>query len=157
MASNYTENYGLCQWEGTDQVLREEFNRDNATVDAEIKDLSKRSRSLENIIQTRGNCQFYFTSYVGTGTVGQSYPTSLTFPVTPYLAIIVHQYADGSSGGPCGFLPLKGCLITNQGACTTTWSIDGKTASWYTRLGIPTAQLNMKDVTYQVYILAEAS
>lgn len=33
MASNYTENYGLCQWEATDQVLREEFNQDNAKLD----------------------------------------------------------------------------------------------------------------------------
>lgn len=156
MASNYTEHYGLCQWEGTDQVLREEFNRDNATVDAEIKDLSKRSRSLENIIQTRGNCQFYFTSYVGTGTVGQSYPTSLTFPVAPYLAIIVHQFPDGRSGGPCGILPLKGYMLTNQGACVANWSTDGKTVSWYSGLGTASSQLNMKDITYQVYILAEA-
>lgn len=29
MASNYTKNYGLCQWEATDQVRREEFNQDN--------------------------------------------------------------------------------------------------------------------------------
>lgn len=33
MASNYTENYGLCQWEATDQVRREEFNEDNAKID----------------------------------------------------------------------------------------------------------------------------
>lgn len=157
MASNYTENFGLCQWETTDQVLRTEFNEDNAKVDAILKDLSTQTETLTERIKSLGNCQFYYTSYIGTGTNGQDYPTSLNFPVTPYLAIIVHQYADGSSGGPCGFLPLKGCLITNQGACTTTWSIDGKTASWYTRLGTPTAQLNMKDVTYQVYILAEAS
>ena len=34
MASNYTENYGLCQWEATDQVLRTEFNEDHAKIDA---------------------------------------------------------------------------------------------------------------------------
>lgn len=34
MASNYTEHLGLCQWEATDQVLREEFNADNAKIDA---------------------------------------------------------------------------------------------------------------------------
>ena len=33
MASNYTENYGLCQWEATDHVLREEFNQDHAKID----------------------------------------------------------------------------------------------------------------------------
>lgn len=33
MASNHTENFGLCQWEATDQVLREEFNADNAKIE----------------------------------------------------------------------------------------------------------------------------
>lgn len=36
MASNYTEHFGLCQWEGTDQVLREEFNENNAKVEAAL-------------------------------------------------------------------------------------------------------------------------
>lgn len=33
MASNYTEHYGLCQWEATDQVLRTDFNEDNAKLE----------------------------------------------------------------------------------------------------------------------------
>lgn len=41
MASNYTENYGLCQWEATDQVLREEFNQDNSKVDEALFQLQK--------------------------------------------------------------------------------------------------------------------
>ena len=39
MASNYTENYGLCQWEATDSFVRTEFNQDNARIDAALKDL----------------------------------------------------------------------------------------------------------------------
>lgn len=39
MASNHTQNYGLCQWEATDQVLRTDFNEDNQRIDAAIKDL----------------------------------------------------------------------------------------------------------------------
>ena len=39
MASNYTEHYGLCQWEATDQVLREEFNADNAKLDAALSQM----------------------------------------------------------------------------------------------------------------------
>lgn len=34
MASNYTEKYGLCQWEATDHVLRSDFNEDNAKIEA---------------------------------------------------------------------------------------------------------------------------
>ena len=37
MANNYTENYGLCQWEATDQVLREEFNEGYTKIDAALK------------------------------------------------------------------------------------------------------------------------
>jgi len=36
MASNYTSNYGLCQWAASDKVLRTEFNADNAKIDAAI-------------------------------------------------------------------------------------------------------------------------
>lgn len=37
MASNYTENYGLCQWEATDAVLRTDFNEDNQKIDTALK------------------------------------------------------------------------------------------------------------------------
>ncbi len=36
MASGQTENCGLNQWAAEDAVLREEFNRDNEKVDAEL-------------------------------------------------------------------------------------------------------------------------
>ncbi len=52
MASNYTENYGLCQWEATDGVLRTDFNEDNAKIDEALKNqknsISSLSSSLEN-------------------------------------------------------------------------------------------------------------
>ena len=40
MASNQTSNYGLNQWEATDQVLRTEFNADNLKIDTALKTLS---------------------------------------------------------------------------------------------------------------------
>lgn len=36
MASNYTTNFGLCQWEAADQVQRTDFNQDNAKIEAAI-------------------------------------------------------------------------------------------------------------------------
>ena len=36
MASNYTTNYGLCQWEPGDNFVRTEFNQDNARIDAAL-------------------------------------------------------------------------------------------------------------------------
>ena len=37
MASNYTENYSLCQWKATDAVLRTDFNEDNQKIDTALK------------------------------------------------------------------------------------------------------------------------
>ena len=37
MASNYTTNYGLCQWEPGDKFLREEFNQDNEKLDTVLE------------------------------------------------------------------------------------------------------------------------
>ena len=36
MATNYTENYGLCQWEAGDSFVRTEFNQDNQKIDAAL-------------------------------------------------------------------------------------------------------------------------
>lgn len=57
MASNYTENYGLCQWEATDAVLRTDFNEDNAKIDAELARLEKEKTNLSTfgvIVDTLG-------------------------------------------------------------------------------------------------------
>ena len=37
MASGYTSNYGLCQWQRSDKFLREEFNENNTKIDAALK------------------------------------------------------------------------------------------------------------------------
>ena len=41
MASGKTENYGLNQWEATDQVERLDFNADNAKLDAALHGLAE--------------------------------------------------------------------------------------------------------------------
>ena len=41
MASNYTEQYKLCQWEETDAVLRTDFNEDNAKIEAALATLAE--------------------------------------------------------------------------------------------------------------------
>ena len=41
MASNQTENYGLNQWEATDQVVRTDFNSDNLKIDAALHSMAE--------------------------------------------------------------------------------------------------------------------
>jgi len=60
MASNYTNNYSLCQWEASDKVLRTEFNADNAKIDAAIAAVDSRvdgkaSTSALNSLKTTVN------------------------------------------------------------------------------------------------------
>lgn len=43
VASNYTEHLGLCQWEARDQVLRTDFNEDNAKIDTILSESHARA------------------------------------------------------------------------------------------------------------------
>ena len=40
---NYTQNYQLNQWEASDRVLREDFNRDNQKIDAVLAEIKTQS------------------------------------------------------------------------------------------------------------------
>ena len=54
-----TQHYQLNQWAADDQVLRTDFNADNAKIDAALG-------------AVKGcNCQLYFQTYTGTGENGR--------------------------------------------------------------------------------------
>lgn len=93
MASNFTENYGLCQWEATDQVRREEFNQDHLKIDETLKALADKDLALESAVAAvaaaAGNCQMELITYTGTGTYGEGKPTQITFSILPDIFIIV--------------------------------------------------------------------
>lgn len=55
MASNYTENYGLCQWEETDAVLRTDFNEDNAKIDEALKNQKNNISSLSSKLANKAS------------------------------------------------------------------------------------------------------
>lgn len=46
MASNYTNDFQLCQWEADDKVLRDDFNADNAKIEAALKQISQELVSM---------------------------------------------------------------------------------------------------------------
>ena len=110
MASNYTENYRLNQWEAEDAVCRVDFNADNAKIDAAIKAVDRRvdgkaevsalnslSSQMSSLSSTvsghtsalnrRGNCQIALSTYTGTG--GES--NTISFSRRP-LAVFVTGY-----------------------------------------------------------------
>ena len=50
MASGYTANYGLCQWQPGDKFLREEFNQDNEKLDTALsRTEEKADRALSGL------------------------------------------------------------------------------------------------------------
>ena len=90
MSTNHTTNYDLCQWEATDQVLRTDFNQDNAKSDAALKinadaivaEASARSSAvaeINNQIALRTLYTYTVTSSTQSGTLYVSIPSSLNW------------------------------------------------------------------------------
>ena len=50
MATNYTTNYQLNQWEPTDPVIRTDFNADNAKIEAALAQLQSEKASMETLL-----------------------------------------------------------------------------------------------------------
>lgn len=82
-----TSNYQLNQWEMTDRIQMEDFNRDNETVDAALA-------AQAAILAQCGNCKIEAGSYKGTGQYGNN-RSSLTFSGQPLLVMISNSTAGG--------------------------------------------------------------
>ena len=50
MPTNRTDNYALSQWERSDRILMEDFNADNAKIDAALHNLEERVSLLDRLI-----------------------------------------------------------------------------------------------------------
>ena len=79
-STNKTANYALNQWVGTDPVLMEDFNADNAKIDEALADLKA------------GELKMAVGSYTGSGGSGSANPNSLSFDFKPALVIIRKSY-----------------------------------------------------------------
>ena len=80
---NKTANFQLTQWEKTDRIMMEDFNRDNAAIDTALKGNADKAAALQTALASCGNCQIGISTYTGTGTRGEEYPTVITFPKMP--------------------------------------------------------------------------
>jgi len=117
MASNYTPNYSLCQWEADDQVLRTEFNADNAKIDAALKSLSttvngKASTSALNSLKTTVN-----------GKASQSDLDSLKSTVNSLSGTVSGQGTTLTKKGNC---QIEVTSYTGNGAATRTHTFSRK-------------------------------
>ena len=152
MPSNQTPNYALNQWERDDRILMEDFNADNAKIDAA---LATQAALLAGLEARKGNCRIECRNYVGTGNSGPDYPTVITFSRRPLSVIIFgnNQCMLDSPALPHYILLANG---EKQGPGThySTWT--DKKLSFYSNTTSSTAyypdnamaQMNSSGVTY---------
>ena len=146
MFLNQTANYGLSQWEATDRILMENFNSDNAKLDAALKE-------HDDELSAKGNCQIWTTSYVGSGNYGEDNPSTLAFPFAPAMVLIVgHFSAAVTTGGATSLISFQS---SDTVSCNTSWSQDGTQLTWYNTQH-EDDQMNSSDWTYWVVAVGEA-
>lgn len=121
MASNRTEHYDLCQWEATDQVLRTDFNEDNAKVDAALQgaaDLAQAAQTLAEAAYSPENSPFAVGSYTGDGTAKRK----IELGFTPQ-AVLVLRYDNFPNVDGCymGGLAVEGCNACIFPEGSKTW------------------------------------
>ena len=142
-----TENYQLNQWDKPDRIQMEDFNADNAKIEAALTELAEQAAQIDKF----GNCMVYRTPYIGTGGSGSSGACSLTFPKKPLLVVV--------AGLSCCGIYVAGTntmyIMSNSTIfCTASLSSDQKTLSWYTSSAID--QMNMNGTTYYVTAIMAA-
>ena len=135
MPSNQTPNYQLSQWERSDKIQMEDFNADNAKIDAALKAEADARTALAEVVTAqgstlaghtsslskKGSCQFYITAYDGVGGTSKS----LSFPGYP---VFVWVQDDSKNGVVLcrGAESMAGSY--GNGAAVLTWSSRG--VSW---------------------------
>lgn len=104
-----TTNYQLPSWDSEDRILRTDFNTLTEKVDTAL---------AENALQLaqKGDCQFYYHTYTGTGASG---PITFQFPKRPLFVVI-----QGSSSFMCainGNNIVYGNMINTRFLTPVTW------------------------------------
>ena len=143
---NKTANFQLTQWEKTDRIMMEDFNRDNAAIDTALKGNADKAAALQTALAGAGNCEIGMISYTGTGKSGDSNPTTVTFPKMP---------AGFFLCGAETYLVVRGgddhaCMIYYTGSTTyvSQMLVSWKGNQFQISSTKPSYQLNEKDVPY---------
>lgn len=123
MATNSTQNYNLNQWELTDGIVMEDFNKDNRTLDAALTTMKA---SIPHIRTG---------TYVGTDTFGEENPSRLTFDFEPKLVIIRKCSANmqGDVGADLLFWTKGTDSDYVSNSTRRYFTLTGTTLSWYAK------------------------
>lgn len=70
---NKTANFQLTQWEKTDRIMMEDFNRDNAAIDAALKSNAEAITAVQAAVP-----KIVFGTYIGDGADSRTIPLGFT-------------------------------------------------------------------------------
>ena len=132
-----TSNFQLNQWEKEDRIQMEDFNADNAKIDAALA--------------LCANCGMEKGSYVGTGAHGEASPNSLTFEKYPLVVMVAGEGRQ--------MLIIRPCIFTvsqygeDERMLYVGWQDHALT--WYSPNNAM-QQLNEEGTTYEYYMLYAA-
>ena len=146
---NQTNNYQLSQWDSDDRILRTDFNADNAKVDAALADQAASVTALAGQLAAKGNCQIYYTSYVGTGTSGEDAKITHTFPRKPLILLVASK--DGAIMAAVNGMETSYSRAIGSTYLNLSW--EGNSVSWWHH-DSAAGQLNFSGKTYYVIAIA---
>jgi len=109
-----TTNYQLNQWAKPDRVMMDDFNADNAKIDAALK--------------ANADAIAVYGSYVGNGQYGSSNPKTLTFDGTPLFVALSGRYHFFAVKG-CSFVQTLSSPSLADLSLPLTWG--DRSVSWY--------------------------
>ena len=151
MPTNHTPNYQLSQWERDDRILMEDFNEDNAKIDAALKNGADALGELAGQVSKRGNCSIGFLSYTGNGVYGPNSPTGIQFPRRPIAFFVIADSTIAAVWGSVGSVNYK----STTSAMGVSWS--GNSVRLTTSNGMANWQLNANGATYHVIAFYDMS
>ena len=115
-----TTNYQLNQWAKSDRVMMDDFNADNAKIDAALKANADTAAAASAAVAGCGNCRMSMLAYTGNGKYNDaengSYITEINFTAIPaaYLIVGPHGMMIGR-GGDAAALGLFNNINTDRG------------------------------------------
>ena len=128
----------------------EDFNSDNAKLDAALGTLAQTVTGHTTALAQKGNCRIERTTYIGNGSTNGG-TVRISFSAAPLLFIIRsgEGIVLGTRLSSKFTYILRGPTTTNAGSSDLTWS--GNTAQL--TVWSYTAEINQSGETYEVYAL----
>lgn len=157
---NKTANFQLTQWEKTDRIMMEDFNRDNAAIDTALKSNADKAAALQTTLAGAGNCEIVYGSYTGNGQYGSGQPNTLNFAHKPVF-VCVQQKTNPDTSTEYALRMIRDSVWANGTEDNYTYSQivtwGANSVSWYSvDPNFAAQQFNESGKIYQYIALLEA-